>query len=71
MCRNKRLNSQILKGQALCWVWEKEFQYSGNSGISGENSAQSLLDDRSFAFRGSFARNHGLLAERLCKIVAF
>jgi hypothetical protein len=39
MCRDKRLNSQTLKGQALCWVREKEFQHSGNSGVSGENSA--------------------------------
>jgi hypothetical protein len=64
MCRDDRLKPQTLKGQAFCRIWEKEFQRFEKNGISGESSAQSVLHDRSVAFRGTLARNHVSSDER-------
>src|SRR5215469_3559289 len=36
MYRNDRLSPQILKGQALCCIWENQFQCFEKNGTSGQ-----------------------------------
>ncbi len=45
MYGDERLKAQTLKGQALCFVWENQFQSFEKNGISGESIAHSFPHD--------------------------